>query len=98
MACENSDGGEDSDCLVVVVPSMEVRATREGVSYVLFTWEVGEGKVVASKMGNVAGYTLINVLRMSIVFKVFMVRVDRDGVSSSHQEVSPISKSMDEGK
>ena len=84
--------------MVVVIPQMEVRVTREGVSFVLFTWEVGEGKVVVSKMGNVAGYTSINVLRMSIVFKVFMVRVDCDGVSSSHQEVSPISKSTDEGK
>ena len=77
---------------------MEVWAARKGVSFVLFTWEVGEGKVVVSKTGNVAGYTSIDVLRMSIVFKVLMVHVDHDGVSSSHQEVSPISKSMDEGK
>ena len=81
--------------MIVIVPGVEVGATRQGISFVLFAREVDKGEVVVGETGNVTCDTAVYVLGMAVVFEVFVVGVDRHGVGGSHEEVAPVSEATD---
>ena len=84
--------------MVIVVSWVEVQATGEGISFVLFAWEVSKGEVVVCEAGNVASNTSINMLRVAVIFQVLVICIDCDRVGSSYQEVSPVGEATDEGQ
>ena len=64
---------------------MQVEVVQEGICFVVFPGEVNKGEIVICKARNVLRDTTIDVLTMSIIFEVFVIHVDSDGVSSAYQ-------------
>ena len=77
---------------------VEVRAAKECVGFVLFFRKVHEGKIIVSKVGNIASNLLVYVLGVVVVFKILVVGVDCDRVRRSHEEAMPVGETMDKGK
>ena len=57
-----------------------------------------EGIVVVCQARYILGNAAINVLGVAVVFKVFVVCVNRDGSGGSDQKVTPMIKSPHEGE
>ena len=84
--------------MIIVVSWVEVRATGEGIGFVLFSWEVSKSEVVVCEAGNVASDTSIDMLGVAVIFQVLMVCIDCDRVGGSYQEMSPVGETTDEGQ
>ena len=95
--CEQR-GRKDCNLLVVLVVGVEIWSTRQGIGFVSLPWEVYEREVVVRQSRDVPCYSSIDVLRVSIVFEVFVVCINCDRVGGPDKEVSPVGQSAYEGK
>lgn len=55
-------------------------------------------KVVVCKVRNVMGYPPVNVLWMTVIFKVFVSSVDCDRMRGPNEKVASVGESTDQGK
>ena len=71
--------------MAAVITRVQVEVVQEGICFVVLPGEVNKGEIVICKARNVLRDTTIDVLTMSIIFEVFVIHVDSDGVSSAYQ-------------
>ena len=55
---------------------------------------MNKGEVVVGEAGDVACNTSVNVLWVTVVFKVFVVSIHSDGSLGSHEEMSPVGETL----
>ncbi len=83
-------GLEDDDVSVVVLALVVVVAVRQQVSlFVESAWFVMENKVVFRRFGHPARLSSVQLLRLSEILEVLMIRPDFEIYGGAHQVVAP---------
>ena len=75
---------QNSDLGVPVGVRMKVGSSRKGVSAVSLPRDVHKGVVIVGESGNESSDSSRDVLRVGVIFKVFVVCVNRDRVRGPH--------------
>ena len=81
--------------MIVVIPRMEVRVARQGVSFVLFAREVDKDEIVVSKVGDIACDLPVYVLGVTVILKILMISIDGYRVGRTYEKVTPVSEATD---
>jgi hypothetical protein len=90
--------GEDEDIIIVIVACVVVRTARQCISFVDIARLVGQGEVVVGKSREVAGHTMADAVRLTVILKVFMVCENGNRKGGASKEVLPIVKPTDNSK